>query len=103
MEEWVFISDVPSEGPSSTDKGEVIPETPSVSAFFFVTLGLRSPMEKHVFGNELRHHCFALPCSNEVILSGYEKLHEILLQHIVDIERESFARHMKENTLPLLT
>ena len=31
VEEWVFISDVPSEGPSSTDQGEVIPETPRVS------------------------------------------------------------------------
>ena len=31
MEEWVFIIDVPSEGPSSTDLGEVIPETPRVS------------------------------------------------------------------------
>ena len=31
MEKWVFISDVPSEGPSSTDQGEVIPETPRVS------------------------------------------------------------------------
>ena len=39
MEEWVFISDVPSEGPSSaedpmvhnTDHSEVIPKTPRVS------------------------------------------------------------------------
>ena len=32
LEEWVFIiSDAPSEGPSSADQGEVIPETPRVS------------------------------------------------------------------------
>ena len=28
MEEWVFISDAPSEGPSSVNQGDVIPETP---------------------------------------------------------------------------
>ena len=31
LEEWVFISDAPSEGPSSADQGDVIPETPRVS------------------------------------------------------------------------
>ena len=31
LEEWVFISDAPYEGPSSAVQGEVIPETPRVS------------------------------------------------------------------------
>ena len=31
LEEWVFISDAPSEGPSSVNQGDVIPETPWVS------------------------------------------------------------------------
>ena len=31
LDDWAFISDVASEGPSSTDQGEVIPETPRMS------------------------------------------------------------------------
>ena len=127
MEEWVFISDVPSEGPSSTDQGEVIPETPRVSkhasslplepaklhdkACFWerieAPLPPLRPGPKCDFIHPRQPSPFperlVLPFSNEVILSGYEELassgndlftscaklsdHEILVQHMVDIEK----------------
>ena len=68
LEEWVFISDVPSEGPSSTDQGEVIPETPRCRSTPLRCLGsLRSTTIKHVFGNELRHHCLRYGHDQNVI------------------------------------
>ena len=96
--EWVFISDAPSEGPSSADQGEVIPEILGCRSLPLRHLwSQRSPRIKHVFGNVLRHRClrcghdlnvislirnssvpFAerleLPSSNDAILSGYEDL-----------------------------
>ena len=58
-----FISDVLSEGPSSTDEGEVI-ETPRVS----------KPRIKHVFGNELRHHCLRCGHDQNVISFIFDSL-----------------------------
>ena len=55
----VFISDALSEGPSSTDQGEVIPETRGCRSLPLRHLGsLQCSRIKHVFWNELRHHCF---------------------------------------------
>ena len=59
MEEWVFISDAPSDRPSSTDQGEVIPETPRVSK-----LASSSPWKPV---NELRHHCLRCGQDKNVI------------------------------------
>ena len=108
----VFISDVPSEGPSSTDQGEVIPETPRVSKLASsLPWEPAKPHDKACFWERIeaplpplrpRPKCdfihprqvspfperLVLPFSNEVILSGYEELD---------------ARHMTEETLPLLT
>ena len=65
LEEWVFISDVPSEGPSSADECELILETPRVPKLASSSpWSQRSPRIKHVFGNVLRHHC--LRCGHDL-------------------------------------
>ena len=98
MEEWVFILDVPSEGPSSTDQGEVIPETPSVSKHASsLPWEPAKPHDKECFWERIeaplpplrpRPKCdfihpqqlshfperLELPFSSDDILSGYEEL-----------------------------
>ena len=98
MEEWVFIRDVPSEGPSSTDQGEVIPETPRVSNLASSLLWEPAkPHDKECFLERIdaplpplrpRPKCdfihpqqlspfperLELPFSSDDILSGYEEL-----------------------------
>ena len=122
LEEWVFISDVPSEGPSSTDQGEVIPETPGVSklassspwepakpqdeACFWERIEaplppLRSrPKCDSIHPRQLSpfHERLVLPFSNEVILSGYEELdssrNDLFTSWAKLSEREILVEHM---------
>ena len=122
MQEWVFISDVPSEGPSSTDQGEVIPETPRVS--MLASSLLWEPAKPHdevCFWERIeaplpplrpRPKCYfihprqlspflerlVLPFSNEVILSGYEELdssgNDLFISWAKLSEHEILVEHM---------
>ena len=98
LDDWAFICDVASEGPSSTDQGEVIPETPGVSKFAFsLPWEPAKPHDKACFWERIeaplpplrpRPKCdfihprqlspfperLVLPFSTEVILSRYEEI-----------------------------
>ena len=98
MEEWVFISDAPSEGPSSVNQGDVIPETPRVSKLDSSSpWESAKPRDKACFRERIeaplppllpRPKCnfihpqqlspfperLELPFSSDAILSGYEDL-----------------------------
>ena len=133
LEEWVFISDVPSEGPSSADQGEVIPETPGVSKVASSSpWEPAKPQDKACFWERIeaplpplqpRPTCerLELPFSCDAILSGYEDLvssgsdqftmwvkvspHEISAEHVVDIHKfvADFRGAFERNSLPLLS
>ena len=122
MKKWVFISDVPSEGPSSTDQGEVISETPGVSKLAssspwepakphdeaFVWERIEAPLPplrprpKCDFMHPRQLSPFpdrlVLPFSNEVILSRYEELdssgNDLFTSWVKMSEHEILVQHV---------
>ena len=77
VEVWVFISDVPSAGPSTAevpvlhdkDHSEYTRDSQDIEAFHFSTLETAKPQDKACFGSEVRHHCLRCGhCLNETSL-----------------------------------
>ena len=70
LEEWVFISDVPSEGPEDPMVHDTDHRLPGCRSIPLRYLGsLRSPKIKRAFGDELRHHC--LRCGHDQNVTSF--------------------------------
>ena len=126
LEEWVFISDVPSEGPSFADQGELIPETPRVPK-----LASSSPWEPAkpqdkacswerieaplpplrarpecdlIHQQRLSYEELVCSGSDHVTMWGKMSPHEILAEHVVDIHkvvadfRDAFERNQSSSS-----